>query len=223
MRLLATKQLSGAFKARLLSHQFSLVEQTFIEIIPIKNPNVNAICDNVIFTSQNAVKIVLSIPRILKMIKDKTIYCVGEKTALLLSKNGQKVTKMTQNSSELAHFLSKKYKNEAFSYFCGKLRTPNLEEILPQNNNTIEAVQLYETQLKGKRVKGHFDGVLFFSPSGVRGYALDNNFENTHSFCIGPSTAKEVALHTPNFTVAKTPTESQLLLSIKNHNIPHEE
>ena len=67
MRLLATKQLSGAFKARLLSHQFSLVEQTFIEIIPIKNPNVNTICDNVIFTSQNAVKIVLSIPRILKM------------------------------------------------------------------------------------------------------------------------------------------------------------
>ncbi|MBL6644761.1 MAG: uroporphyrinogen-III synthase, partial [Flavobacteriaceae bacterium] len=115
------------------------------------------------------------------------------------------------------------YKNEAFSYFCGKLRTPNLEEILPQNNNTIEAVELYETQLKGKRVKGHFDGVLFFSPSGVRGYALDNNFENTHSFCIGPSTAKEVALYTPNFTVAKTPTESQLLLSIKNHNIPHEE
>jgi len=223
MRLLATKRMSAAFKARLLSHQFSLVEQTFIDIIPIKNPTVDTICDNVIFTSKNAVKIVLSIPRILKMIKDKTIYCVGEKTALLLSKNDQKVTKMTHNSSELAHFLSNNFKNEAFSYFCGKLRTPDLEKILPQNNNSVEAVELYETRLRGKRVKGHFDGVLFFSPSGVRGYALDNSFENTQSFCIGPSTAKEVALHTPKFTVAKTPSESQLLLSIKNYYILHEE
>ena len=101
-------------------------------------------------------------------------------------------------------------------YCCGKLRTPELEEILPQNNNTIEAVELYETQLKGKRVKGHFDGVLFFSPSGVRGYAQSNGFENTHCFCLGNSTAKEVALHTSQYTVAKEPSESQLLLSLKN-------
>ncbi|MEC9134721.1 MAG: hypothetical protein VX994_00825, partial [Bacteroidota bacterium] len=64
---------------------------------------------------------------------------------------------------------------------------------------------------------------LFFSPSGVRGYAQSNGFENVHSFCLGNSTAKEVALHTSQYTVAKEPSESQLFLSLKNHITLHEE
>ena len=34
----------------------------------------------------------------------KRFYCVGKKTASLLAENGQKVTKVAQNSLELAHF-----------------------------------------------------------------------------------------------------------------------
>ena len=66
-------------------------------------------------------------------------------------------------------------------------------------------------------------GYFFFSPSGVRGYALSNNFDDTHSFCLGTTTAKEVALYTSQYTVAKEPTSSQLLLSLKNHITLHEE
>ena len=98
-----------------------------------------------------------------------------------------------------------------------------MEDILSHNGIKIQPIEIYETQLQNKRVKGHFDGILFFSPSGVQGYSQNNGFENTHSFCLGPSTAKEVALHTEEYTIAKEPNESQLLLSLKNHITLHEE
>ena len=223
MRLLSTKILSQDFRERLLMHQFSLVEQSFIKISLIENPKINEPFDHLIFTSQNAVNSVLSSPKMQKMIEGKKAYCVGKKTAALLVENNQKVVKIAQNSSELAHFLAKNLQKESFSYFCGKLRTPDLEEILPAKGMRIQPIEVYTTHLQDHSIKGHFDGILFFSPSGVRGYAQSNGFENTHSFCLGNSTAKEVAQHTSQYTVAKEPSESQLLLSLKNHITLHEE
>ena len=223
MRLLSTKILSQNFRDKLLMNQFSLVEQTFIKINFLENPKIDRIFDRLIFTSRNAVNAVFSCSKIQKMIEGKITYCVGKKTASLLAENGQKTTKIAQNSLELAHFLAKNYQNESFSYFCGKLRTPYLEEILPVRGIHIKPIEVYTTHLQEHTVKGHFDGILFFSPSGVRGYAQSNGFENVHSFCLGNSTAKEVALHTSQYTVAKEPSESQLFLSLKNHITLHEE
>tara|TARA_B100001063_G_C16712698_1_gene528930 strand:- start:421 stop:1092 length:672 start_codon:yes stop_codon:yes gene_type:complete len=222
MRLLSTKILSQNFRERILMNQFSLVEKAFIKISFLKNPKIDGIFDRLIFTSQNAVNAVFSSPKIQKMIEGKIIYCVGKKTASLLAENGQKVAKIAQNSLELAHFLIKNHQNESFSYFCGKLRTPDLEEILPVRGMHIKPIEVYTTHLKEHTVKGNFDGILFFSPSGVRGYAQNNGFENVHIFCLGNSTAKEVALHTSQYTVANDPSESQLLLSLKNHITLHE-
>ena len=223
MRLLSTKILPQDFRDRLLMYKFSLVEQSFIKITPLENLKIEIVFDALIFTSKNAVESVFSSPEIIKMIDGKAAYCVGKKTAMLLVDNGQKVVKIAQNSLELALFLLKNHKNESFSYFCGKVRIPDLEEILSVNGIKIQTIEVYDTQLQNQRVKGHFDGILFFSPSAVRGYALSNGFENIHSFCLGPSTAKEVALHTDEYTVAKEPNESQLLLSLKNHITLHEE
>ena len=223
MRLLSTKILTQDFRDRLLMHQFSLVEQAFIKISFIENPSIYPIFDRLIFTSQNAVNAVLSSPEILNMIEGKTAYCVGNKTSALLTKNSQKVDKVTQNSSELAHFLAKNHKNESFTYFCGKLRNPDLEEILPAHGMRIQPIEVYATHLQDHTVKGHFDGILFFSPSGVRGYTQSNGFENIHSFCLGNSTAKEVAFYTSQYTVSKEPSEYHLLLSLKNHITLHEE
>jgi uroporphyrinogen-III synthase len=223
MRLLSTKILSQDFRERLLMNQFSLVEQPFIKVSYIENPKIDSLFDGLIFTSQNAVKAILSSPETLKMMEEKNTYCVGKKSAGLLAENGLKVVKIAQNSSELAQFLVKNYKNESFSYFCGKLRTPHLEEILPAHGMHIQPIEVYETHLIDRIVKCHFDGILFFSPSGVRSYAKSNGFENTHSFCLGSSTAKEVALYTSNYTIAKEPNLSQLLLSLKNHTTLHEE
>ena len=121
-RLLSTKILSQGFKDRLLMHSFSLVEKSFIKISPIQNLKLADSNQAIIFSSQNAVKIAFSNSKIKPLLEGKKYFCVGEKTKCILEENGQKVTKMAQNSAELAHFLEKKYKNEAFSFLCGKRR-----------------------------------------------------------------------------------------------------
>ena len=216
-RLLSTKILSQEFKERLLMHSFNLVEQSFIKISPIKNPELGYSHQAIIFSSQNAVKIALANPEIKSLVDQKPIYCIGKKTALLLVNNGQKVVKIAQNSSDLALFILNNYKNVSFLFFCGKSRINDLEHILSVNDIPIQPVEIYETLLQPHVAKGYFDGILFFSPSGVKSYAIRNGFEDTHCFCLGSTTAKTVREFTPELTIAKTPDESQLFLSIKKH------
>ena len=108
MRLLGTKKLSLYLKDLLIKNKFSLVEHSFIHIKPISD-QIRIANENLIFTSQNAVKIAFSNSKIKHLLEGKKYFCVGEKTKYILEKNGQKVTKKAQNSAELAHFLEKNY------------------------------------------------------------------------------------------------------------------
>ena len=92
-------------------NQFSLVEKAFIKISFLKNPKIDGIFDRLIFTSQNAVRIIFNDLKINEQIAHKDCFCVGEKTKFLLEENGLKVIKMSQKSSFLADFISKNYKN----------------------------------------------------------------------------------------------------------------
>ncbi len=217
MRLLSTKIIAHSFKERLVLYQFSVVEKAFIEVHPTSELVIGQVAKNVIFTSQNAVNIAFKNEKIRTSLEDKLFFCVGKKTKSLLIKNGQKVVKMANKSSELANFISKNNKNDQFSFFCAAERTPDLERILSTNDIKITPIILYNTQPKPHAIKSHFDGVLFFSASGVRSYAMKNTFKNTHAFCLGPSTAKEVENYTENFSVAKKPEDTQMLLIIKNY------
>ena len=216
-RLLSTKILSERFKDRLLMNSFSLVEKSFIKISPMQNIKLADSNQAIIFSSQNAVKIALDNSEIKSLVDQKPIYCIGKKTALLLVKNGQKVVKIAKNSSDLALFIQKNYQNESFSFFCGKSRVKDLEHVLSVNNIPIKPVEIYETLPQPHIVKGHFEGIIFFSPSGVKGYAIHNGFEDTHCFCLGSTTAKAVREFTPKLTIAKTPNELQLFRSITKY------
>ena len=93
----------------------------------------------------------------------------------------------------------------------------DLEDILSLNDIPIQPVEIYETLPQPSIIKGYFDGLIFFSPSGVQGYAILNGFEDTHCFCLGSTTAEAVREFTPKLSIAKTPSESQLFLSITKH------
>ena len=116
MRLLSTKILSLAFKGKLLHHGFSLVEIPFIEIVPLPY-DVTHVEDYLIFTSQNAVRMVFESPDLVQKINGKKTYCVGKKTKALLEEKGQQVIKKGENASELADFLIKTHKKASFSFF----------------------------------------------------------------------------------------------------------
>jgi len=114
MRLLSTKLLTVNFKDRLVQKGFSLVEFPFIKIKPL-NTEIKTLEDNIIITSQNAASLVLNNPHLSPKLEGKNYFCVGEKTKMLLTGNGLKVIKMSQNASILSNFITKNHKNASFS------------------------------------------------------------------------------------------------------------
>ena len=131
MRLLSTKIVSSHFKDELIKIGISIIEYPIIKIDPlyIKIDHVRSI---LIFTSQNAVKIVFESSEIVKKIKNKNCFCVGQKTKLLLNKKGINVIKMFESAADLARFLVKNHKKDSFSFFCGRQRRSEIETSLNQ-------------------------------------------------------------------------------------------
>ena len=217
MRLLGTKKLSIYLRDLLIKNQFSLVEHSFIQIKPL-SVQIRITNENLIFTSQNAVKIAFSNSKIKPLLEGKKYFCVGEKTKCILEENGQKVIKKAQNSAELAHFLEKNYKNEAFSFLCGKRRRLEIESFFYTNNSNSEVVEIYDTLLTSKTFNSKFDGILFFSPSAVLSFFQTNLWNpKAHGFCIGKTTASALENYTKNFSIAKEPNEMEVFLSIYNY------
>lgn len=175
--------------------------------------------DNYIFTSQNAVEAFF---HYLSNYQgngqlEKACFCVGEKTKLLLQKNGLKVVKMAQNAAELAHFIAKYHKNESFLFLCGNRRNDDLPAILSKNEIHFKEITVYDTELTSQHFSESFDGILFFSPSGVKSYTMANYIGNSVAFCIGNTTAEEASLLTDSIVVPETPTIENLLKKVNSH------
>lgn len=175
--------------------------------------------DNYIFTSQNAVEAILSNLSNFqgKSQLKKACFCVGEKTKLLLEKKGLKVVKMAQNAAYLAHFIVKYHKNESFLFLCGNRRNDDLPNILTNNKLHFKEIVVYNTELSPQHFSESFDGILFFSPSGVKSYTMANDIGNSVAFCIGNTTAKEASLLTDSIVVPETPTIENLLKKVTSH------
>ena len=221
MRLLSTKILDLNFKSQIAQIGISMFEHPFIKInsIPLKNFKFQS---SFIFSSQNAVKIAFENPQIKKQIAGKRYFCVGEKTKALLEKNGQKVIKMTHNASDLGFHIIKTYKNETFSFFCGKLRRPEIESLLAKEKISLQIHEIYNTIYNSKKFDNQFDGVLFFSPSAVNSFFKKNNWSSkVHAFSIGKSTSKTLEKFTLDFTEAKKPNENELLSILNSHYLKY--
>ena len=219
MRLLSTKIVSSHFKDELIKIDISVVEYPIIKIDPL-HIKINHVRPTLIFTSQNAVNIIFESSDIVKKIKNKNCFCVGQKTKVLLNEKGLNVIKMFENAKDLARFLVKNHKKESFSFFCGKQRRKEIETSLNQCKMVLDIHEIYETTYTSKHFETYFDGILFFSPSAVSSYFTKNTWpENAHGFCIGSSTSKTLSQFTSNFSKAKNPTENQLLHTIHKYYV----
>lgn len=216
--ILSTRLLSTENKTILNNTGVHFLEYDAIKV-NFKKFQIDVNFDHYIFTSQNAVKSFLKQESI--YLKNKSLsnscFCVGEKTKLLLEENGHKVIKMTQNASELGHFIAKNHKNDSFLFFCGNRRLNDLPDILVKNKLHFKEIVVYQTKLKSQQFSESFDGVLFFSPSGVQSFTSANDLGNSTAFCIGGTTATEAALHTDSIVIAEKPTIESLLKKVTFH------
>jgi len=213
--VLSTKILTPSQKELFLNSGLGLVEYDAlqIEFLDIEIPLHH---QNYIFTSKNAVKAFLRQTEGLDKSKFNA-FCVGEKTKALLEKNGLKVIEIAENASDLAHFITKNHENEVFLFLCGNQRRDELPQVLNENNVYFVEVKVYKTLLQSKVFKRTFDGILFFSPSGIRSYLLENKLADSTMFCIGKTTAQEAKKHSDNIIIANKPTVENVLVQAINH------
>ncbi len=217
--ILSTRLLSPSQKELLLNAKQNFVDYSAISIEYLTF-KIDEEFNNYIFTSQNGVKAFLkSIHH--PDIYTKNVFCVGEKTKLLLEENNLKVLETAENTSKLSKIIVEKYKNSSFFILSGNLRRPELSEAFKINNVRYKEVICYNTTLNYKRFDSTFDGILFFSPSGVLSFTKENSLTTSWAFCIGETTGEEAKKHTDQVVIANKPTiENVLVQAIKHFNSP---
>jgi uroporphyrinogen-III synthase len=214
MRLLSTKILSQEQQLRLTNAQINLSMYDALRIVP-RTFDIPEGDYAAIFTSQNAAQSYLDNGGDLH---ERAVFCVGEKAALLLSQNGQKVIQIAQNSLELGQIIVKSHKNEHFLYFSGNIRRPELPNLLTDNKISFTEQTAYDTHINYYDYEPDFDSVLFFSPSGVKSYFAKKSNSQPMAVCIGQTTAHAAQEFTNNIKVAiHTTVDGVIDAVLKNH------
>lgn len=207
----STKKLSEAQK-KLLPASIEVQDSDFIKIrfnriAPkvIKNG-----IENVIITSKNGVESILN--SFLKQELDfKNIYCVGRRTKKLIENKIGPVVHSENYAEKLAEYLAENIKGQEVTYFCSDLRLDTLPTVLGDKGITVNEVEAYKTMYSPVNVRDNFKGVLFYSPSTVDSFLLENTAEDKIAFCIGETTAKVARKHFKDVQVANMPTVESVL------------
>ena len=216
IHIVSTKKLSEKQKQTLLTANFSVFDEDFIAI-QNKDFDIDKTNDYLIFTSQNAVESVLRNKKAAD-IKIKKCFCVGEKTKALLEENGFEVVVYSEYAAELASTICNQYSKNSFAFFCGNMRRNFLPDALRLVQISLEEIEVYETILTPYKIDFTPDGILFFSPSGVKSYLQENKIDDEICFCIGNTTAEALKYITPNRIIANQPTiESVVIRCIENY------
>tara|TARA_B100000768_G_scaffold38414_1_gene37183 strand:+ start:9540 stop:10196 length:657 start_codon:yes stop_codon:yes gene_type:complete len=205
INLLSTKILNSFNTEKIISSGIEISSYNAISIEKI-DFNIDTTISNAIFTSKNAVEAVLN-----KKILIKNCYCVGEKTKLLLLKNGQKVVKSEKNASKLANYIVKLHENDHFLFFCGNNKRDELPNILSKNNISFSTKEVYKTSLNYRKINPTSSGILFFSPSAIRSYCHYNKITSEVLFTIGQTTANEAKNYSNKIITSKSNSIEQVV------------
>ena len=208
MKVLSTKSINSNQIERFTESGIEITNYDAISINPLDFEN-NIIVSNAIITSQNAAQIIIN-----NRVFIKNCFCVGNKTKVLLESNGLTVVASKTSSLDLANYIKKNYQSDTFWYFCSSKRLDDLPTILNHHNITLKEVTVYETLLNIKTFHNTFDGVMFFSPSGVESFTRTNNLERAVAYCIGNTTAQAAKKYTDKIIIAKNPSLEAVINSV---------
>lgn len=215
--VLATTILEPHQKQLLLNAGISLVEYNAIKIEFINFDPGEKRIKNAIITSKNTARAIIR-----KNLVIENCFCVGEKTASFLKKYKYSISEIADYGTALAAIIEKKYPDENFSFFCGDKRREELPSILKKNGIDLEEIQVYKTSLNPREFQQEFDGVLFFSPSGVKSFFRKNKIKNSTAFCIGTTTASEAKKFTDTIIIATKPGMENVIVQVVKKYRPHD-
>lgn len=206
--VLSTKKLAPNQKELLLNSGIGLVEY---DAISINFPDFDLSdlkIDNAIFSSQNAVRAILS-----KNLEIENCFCVGDKTSAYAEKNNISIAEKANYAAELAQLIVDEHSHKEFHFFSGNRRRDELPQKLSEQNIKYTETQVYQTNLNAKVFESLYDGILFFSPSAVQSFTGSNRLMGI-AFCIGETTAAEAKKYTDKIIVATRPTIENVITRV---------
>lgn len=172
----------------------------------------------VIFTSANAVE---AVNKLLPAKPSWKIFCMNYKTKESVENifGNENIIGTASNAAQLAEKVINASSAKKIIFFSGDKRRDELPQKLKMNGFELEELILYKTIEKPQAIAGIYDGLLFFSPSGVKSFFAANTInERTKIFAIGNTTAEEIRsfTHLP-VIIAEFPDTKNLISEVIKH------
>jgi len=166
----------------------------------------------VVFTSVNAVRAVCEQAYFPK--PKWNVYCIGNATRNVVLEyfNTTLIRGIANDAAALAAIIKENGEKEVV-FFCGDKRMDTLSETLQKSGIAVNEVIVYQTIEVPKFVEKDYDGILFFSPSGVNSFFSLNTIDpRTVLFAIGGTTASAIKEQTDNrIVISELPSKEQLV------------
>ncbi len=203
----------------LLHKPIVLVSHSFIQIslkTDIEFPK--ATCVNGIFTSVNAIKAI--IPFVNALPEFETVYCISGATEHLAKTTfGARPKYISATyATILAQQISASNQGYELWFFKGNRALPTIPKVLAQSGIDFRAFEVYENKLNPLEMEQSFDAILFFSPSAVESFLMDNFIpDNTITFAIGTTTAAALEGKAKHISIADAPSESAVVEAVMQY------
>lgn len=221
IRILSTRPLDGALIEKAAFQNIKIETISFIQVKKMVSAEVAKRIDllsgekaTVVFTSMNAVEIVVETVPVNPLMPGWKIYCIGGATFTLVKKYWpyEQIAFTAKDANELAKKIITD-KVEKIHFFCGNKRREDLPVLLQQQNIAVEELVVYETIETPLAIDRSYNGILFFSPSAVHSFFSDNQpAEDTIFFAIGNTTANAIKQFAKNsIIVSDFPAKDQLV------------
>ena len=213
VRVLSTKTLKPSQKTLLHHAGIGLVEYDAISI-NFLDITIPPGFEYLIFSSKNGVRAFLeNLANSRQALKKQKLkcFCVGEKTKALLLAHGFRVLHSAQSSRDLGLYIAKEHHKNPILFICGNQRRNELPTLLKEQNVALTEVVAYETRLNPVKQPGNFEGILFFSPSGVESFFSGNTAGQATAYCLGRTTAVAASAYTERYKSAPKPAVESLV------------
>lgn len=192
-KVLLTKKLNKEQESLAYEYGLDPVVQNFIKVTLEYETIIPPKAETWIFTSSNASKYISAhAPDIPKDAWPNQIVTIGEGTASHLRHLGLPIHVADFGSADKVVEKVKELKSKSAVFFSGNLRRNVIPDALKEEIEFYE-FQVYQTELID--VPLDLSGILaiaFFSPSGVKAFALSNTVGNQKLVAMGSTTKKAV-------------------------------
>lgn len=167
--------------------------------------------DVFVFTSKHAVA---AIEPLINGFQNNT-YCIAGATLQAVTAAGLQVI-ATAGDAQLLIQKIQIGPLTRYIFFCGNLRMNTIPDFFKGKKASFYEVVCYKNTLSPKMITEHFDGVMFFSPSGAESYFSANVVQQHQKYyCIGTTTAAAVQQFAKvNIIVADAPNAASIIKKI---------